>query len=206
MKFEMQKLPYDYAALEPHISEQTLRFHYDKHHAGYMKKLKAAIGDTPEAEHSLERLVKESSGSTFNLAAQVWNHDFYWRSLSPDGGGEPQGELATAVNDAFGSFDSLRSSLKEAAAGHFGSGWAWLVAGTDGRLQVTSTHDADNPIRYEQTPLLTIDVWEHAYYLDVKNDRGKYLDRVLDNLLNWKFAAENYTDATDGKPIQLRAV
>jgi len=206
MEFKMKKLPYDYDALEPHISARTLKFHYDKHHAGYMKKLEAAIGDTPQAEHSLERIVVESSGGVFNLAAQVLNLDFYWSSLSPDGGGEPTGELATAIDDAFGSLDNLRGLLKEAASGHFGSGWAWLVASESGELQVTSTHDADNPLRYKQTPLLTIDVWEHAYYLDVQNDRGEYLDRVLHKLLNWQFAADNFAAVREGRPEQLRAV
>lgn len=191
MKFEMKPLPYDYDALEPHIGARTLEFHYDKHHSGYMKKLKAAVADTPLADRSLEAIILESDGGVFNSAAQVWNHDFYWRSLSPDGGGTPGDDLHKALKEQFGDFDTFRNKLKSAAVGEFGSGWAWLVVDTDGKLAVTSTHDADNPLTSSQTPLLTIDVWEHAYYLDVQNDRGEYVDRVLDDLLNWDFAERN---------------
>lgn len=204
MKFEMKPLPYAYDALEPHISEQTLKFHYDKHHSGYMKKLKAAIEGTADADRSLEDLVAKADGGVFNNAAQIWNHDFYWQSLSPDGGGEPEGELLEAVNKHFGDVATLRERLKEAAAGHFGSGWAWLVADKQGALKVISTHDAGNPLRDGMTPLLTIDVWEHAYYLDTQNDRGAYLDRVLDKLINWSFAADNLKAMEAGKsPLRL---
>ena len=180
MKFEMKPLPYDYAALEPHISARTLRFHYDKHHSGYLSKL----------------LVTGSSGAVFNAAAQVWNHDFYWQSLKADGGGEPDGALLQRIVDTFGSFADFRERLKNAATGHFGSGWAWLVLAADDELKVISTHDADNPLCSGMTPLLTIDVWEHAYYLDTQNDRGAYVDAVLDNLLNWEFAGQNFSAAT----------
>lgn len=191
MKFEMTPLPYDYDALEPHIGARTLEFHYDKHHKGYMKKLEAGVKDSPLADKSLEQIVLESEGGVFNSAAQVWNHDFYWRSMSPDGGGKPGDYLGKALKEQFGDVKSFRDQLKKAAVGEFGSGWAWLVATSDGKLAVTSTHDADNPLTSNQTPLLTIDVWEHAYYLDVQNDRGEYVDRVLDELLNWEFAEQN---------------
>lgn len=193
MKFEMKPLPYDYDALEPHISARTLQFHYDKHHTGYLAKLKKAIKDSPLADKSLEDIMLESDGGVFNSAAQVWNHDFYWRSLSPNGGGRPGTALAKAINTSFGDFDTFRDKLKAAAVGEFGSGWAWLVATADGKVDVTSTHDADNPLTSGQTPLLTIDVWEHAYYLDVQNDRGAYVDRVLDELLDWQFAEGNFS-------------
>ena len=197
MKFEMKPLPYDYDALEPHIGARTLEFHYDKHHTGYLKKLKAGIEDTPLADKSLEQIILESDGGVFNSAAQVWNHDFYWRSLSPDGGGKPSDYIGAALQEQFGDLKSFREKLKSAAVGEFGSGWAWLVAEPDGTLAVTSTHDADNPLTANQSPLLTIDVWEHAYYLDVQNDRGEYVDRVLDELLNWDFAEQNLRAVRD---------
>lgn len=197
MKFEMKPLPYDYSALEPHISARTLEFHYDKHHKGYMKKLKAAIEGTPREDQTLEKIILDSEGSVFNSAAQVWNHDFYWESLSPDGGGKPGELLADAIKDQFGDFDSFQDRLKTASTGQFGSGWAWLVVGLDGKLQITSTSDAGNPMQSRLTPLLTIDVWEHAYYLDYQNERGTYIDRVLDHLINWQFAEENFKAVGD---------
>lgn len=205
MKFEMKPLPYDYNALEPHISERTLKFHYDKHHAGYMKKLKGHIEGTPQASESLEQLIEKADGGVFNTAAQVWNHDFYWSSLSPDGGGKPGSGLAKALDEHFGGTDKFLAEMKKAATGHFGSGWAWLVGTEDGKLAVTSTHDADNPIRHGQVPLLTIDVWEHAYYLDTQNDRGEYVDRVLDKLINWQFAEDNYNAFMGGSADARRA-
>jgi superoxide dismutase, Fe-Mn family len=196
MKFEMKPLPYDYAALEPYISARTLRFHYDKHHKGYMSKLKAQIQGTPAEDQSLDSLVTGSSGGVFNAAAQVWNHDFYWQCLKAGGGGEPSGAIRTSIIETFGSFAILRERLKDAATGHFGSGWAWLTLAPGNELKVISTHDADNPLCSGMTPLLTIDVWEHAYYLDTQNDRGAYVDSVLDHLLNWEFAGQNFKAAT----------
>ncbi|ANO50258.1 superoxide dismutase [Woeseia oceani] len=195
MKFEMKPLPYAYDALQPHISEQTVKFHYDKHHTGYMTKLQGQLAGTPDEQKSLQEIVETSSGGVFNLAAQIWNHDFYWQSLTPNGGGAPGGELAEMIAAEFGDFATMRGKLKDEALGHFGSGWAWLVLGKDNKLQICSTHDADNPLRAGATPLLTVDVWEHAYYLDTQNDRGGYLDRVLDNLLNWQFAEDNLSAA-----------
>ncbi len=197
MKFEIPPLPYAKDALEPHISARTLEFHYEKHHKGYLDKLRKAIEDKPEAEKSLEEIIRTSEGSTFNFAAQVWNHSFYWKSLRPGGGGAPtDGELARAVESSFGSYDDFAKRLAEAAKGEFGSGWAWLVMDGQGRLRVTSSSDAENPIQSgRQVPLLTVDVWEHAYYLDYQNERGKYVQGVIDHLLNWDFALENWKKA-----------
>ncbi|MGB5354386.1 MAG: superoxide dismutase [Woeseia sp.] len=205
MNFEMKPLPYDYDALEPHISARTLKFHYDKHHSGYMNKLKTAIQDTPLADLTLEEIILKSDGGVFNSAAQVWNHDFYWRSMMPNGGSTPDSAIKGAIEANFGDVESFLKRMKDAATGQFGSGWAWLVADTDGKLQVTSTSDAHNPMSQGLTPLLTIDVWEHAYYLDVQNDRGAYVDKVLAELINWDFAAANLKAAAGQKPV-LKAV
>jgi Fe-Mn family superoxide dismutase len=192
MRFELAPLPYDKRALEPVISARTLDLHYEKHHRGYLDKLEKAIEGTPLAKGSLEGILREVTGSDFDLAAQVWNHAFYWHSMTPDGPGEPTGDLATAIDRDFSSVDALRHCLAEAATGHFGSGWAWLAASPDGRLRVLATHDADNPVRSDLTPLLTIDVWEHAYYLDHQNRRERYVAGVVDRLLDWRFAEKNY--------------
>ncbi len=192
MKFELPDLPYDYAALEPHISARTLKIHHQKHHAGYVKKLEKLIGDTKRADLPLEEIICTSSGKEFNLAAQVWNHTFYWHSMAPGGGAQPTGALKSAIETAFGSVDELRKELAEAAIDEFGSGWAWLIATKDGKLAVTHSTDAENPLPTSNTPLLTVDVWEHAYYLDYQNEREKYVDALLDNLLNWRFATENF--------------
>lgn len=195
MKLELEPLPYATDALAPHISAETLDLHYGKHHRGYMKKLRTAIEDTPDADRSLEELIRTSDGDLFNNAAQVWNHAFYWKSMHPDGGGEPEGELQRALGETFGSFDAFRKAFAEAANGEFGSGWAWLVADDDGKLSVRSSSDAENPLQRGLTPLLTIDVWEHAYYVDYRNERARYVDAYLDHLVNWEFAAKNFADA-----------
>lgn len=192
MRFELPELPYDYSALEPHISARTLKIHHQKHHGGYVKKLEKLIGDTKRAGLPLEEIICTSSGKEFNLAAQVWNHTFYWHSMAPGGGTEPGGALKSAIEAAFGSVDQLRVELAEAAVDEFGSGWAWLIATKDGKLAVTHSTDAENPLPTSSTPLLTIDVWEHAYYLDYQNEREKYVDALLDNLVNWRFATENF--------------
>lgn len=192
---ELAPLPYAKNALAPHIGEQTVELHYEKHHRGYLNKLKKAVADKPEAQQGLLDVIRTQEGKVFNLAAQVFNHDFYWRSLDPDGGGQPSGDLASRIDRDFGSFDEFASRFLEVAKGHFGSGWAWLVAANDGRLRIVDTHDADNPLTRSQTPLLTVDVWEHAYYLDRQNDRGRYLQEVLEHLLDWDFAARNLKEA-----------
>ena len=183
-------LPYPEGALAPHISADTVALHYGKHHAGYVANVNRLVAGTPRATATLEDLIVTTSGGLFNNAAQVWNHTFYWRSMHPAGGGEPNGALRAAIEDGFGSVDGFRKQFTDAACGHFGSGWVWLVAG--GRhLEVMSTANADLPQRHDRTPLLTIDVWEHAYYLDYRNARPAYVQRWMENLLNWEFAATN---------------
>lgn len=190
MAFKLPDLPYDLSALEPHISARTLDFHYNKHHRAYVDKTNKAVEGSADANKSLEDLIRKASGALFNNAAQAWNHTFYWHSLSPDGGGHPEGDLQERVKREFGSVADLKAELAEVAKGQFGSGWAWLVEDKD-KLKVLSTSDAGNPLRDGMHPLLAIDVWEHAYYLDYQNARPKYVEAVLDHLLNWRFAAAN---------------
>jgi Fe-Mn family superoxide dismutase len=192
MKFEIPELPYPMNALEPYISRLTLETHYEKHHKGYLKKLRKELEGKPEAERSLEDLIRSSEGKVFNFAAQVWNHTFYWRSMRPDGGGTPRGALLQRIEQDFESVDALQQALADAATGEFGSGWAWLVVDGRGRLRVHSSSDAENPLGTGQTPLLTIDVWEHAYYLDYRNERERHVQAVIDHLLDWDFAGENF--------------
>ena len=192
MTIQLPNLPYDKDALAPHIGAETVETHYDKHHRGYVDKLNQAIKSTEHAEKSLDKIVRSSKGKVFNFAAQTWNHNFYWKSMTSEGGGEPEGELKEAVESSFGSVEKCRTELAEAAKGHFGSGWAWLAVNSDGRLKVVDTHDADNPLTSNHTPLLTIDVWEHAFYLDYKNDKDAYVEAVLDHLVDWRFAAQNF--------------
>ncbi len=191
MKFELDPLPYAKTALAPHLTEETLTFHYEKHHQAYMNNLKKLLEGKPEAEKSLEEIVKTSTGGVFNNAAQVWNHDFYWKSMKPAGGGEPTGALADAIKKDFGSYADFRTQFATAAVGQFGSGWAWLVKDGD-QLKITTTGNAETPVTRGQTPLFTADVWEHAYYIDYRNLRAKYLDTFLDKLINWDFAAANF--------------
>lgn len=195
MKFEVPSLPYAKDALAPHISARTLNIHYEKHHKGYMKKLDAALAsDDKRRAASLEELVRTSEGKVFNCAAQVWNHSFYWNSLSPEPK-SPSSELMSAIEKSFGSFEALKGELKSVAAGEFGSGWGWLVRiNSTGELAVTSTTDAENPLPDNITPLLTLDVWEHAYYLDYQNERGRYLDALIEHLLDWEFASANFAE------------
>ncbi len=188
-------LPWDQDALEPHISARTIEFHYEKHHRGYLDKLRAALEGKPAPELDLEQLVRNSEGAVFELAAQVWNHDFYWQSLTPDGGGRPEGQLLARVERDFDSVEDAKRRLIETASGHFGSGWAWLAAGQDGHLHVFSTHDAENPLGGGMVPLLAIDVWEHAYYLDYQNERERHVAAVVDHLLDWDFAGRNWLRA-----------
>lgn len=191
MAFELPALPYAKDALAPTISEETLEFHYGKHHNTYVQKLNGLIEGTEFADASLEDIIKKSSGGVFNNAAQVWNHTFYWNSMSPNGGGEPTGELADAINAEFGSFDEFKTKFSEAAAGNFGSGWTWLVKNSSGKLEIVNTSNAGCPITDGHTPLITVDVWEHAYYIDYRNARPKYLEGFF-KLANWEFAAKNF--------------
>ena len=192
MAFELPALPYAQDALAPHISAETMSYHYGKHHAGYVKKLNAAVEkDSSLQGKSLEEIIKTTKGGVFNNAAQVWNHTFYWKSMSPNGGGAPTGAIASKIDSAFGSFEDFKSKFESAATGQFGSGWAWLVQNADGELEITSTGNAGTPLTQSgHTPLLTCDVWEHAYYIDYRNGRGDYVDAWW-NLVNWDFANSN---------------
>ncbi|QPG04850.1 superoxide dismutase [Fe] [Salinimonas marina] len=192
MAFELPALPYEKNALEPHISAETLEYHYGKHHATYVSKLNGLVEGTEKESQSLEEIIKSADGGLFNNAAQVWNHTFYWHCLSPNGGGEPTGELADAIKSKWGSFDDFKAAFNDKATGNFGSGWTWLVKKSDGSLDIVNTDDADTPVAgNEYTPIITCDVWEHAYYIDYRNARPKYLENFW-AVLNWEFAAENF--------------
>jgi Fe-Mn family superoxide dismutase len=195
MSVEFPDLPYAIDALEPHVSARTLEFHHGKHHKAYVDKLNAAIGGTAYDNQSLEQIIlgahDASDGGIFNNAAQAWNHTFLWHSMSPNGGGEPAGPLAGEIGNAYGDAAGFRAEFKNAALGQFGSGWAWLVRTADG-LDIVSTGNAHSPLVDGATPLLTLDVWEHAYYLDYQNRRDAYVDTFLDKLINWEFAARNF--------------
>ncbi|MQR01802.1 superoxide dismutase [Glaciimonas soli] len=191
MAYTLPALPYALDALAPHISKETLEYHYGKHHQTYVTNLNNLVADMGSDEASLEKIVKTSSGGIFNNAAQIWNHTFYWKSLSPQGGGAPTGALADAINAKWGSFDEFKAELNKVAAGTFGSGWAWLVKNADGSLALVSTSNAATPLTTDAKPLLTVDVWEHAYYIDYRNSRPNYLAAFW-NLVNWDFAAENF--------------
>lgn len=192
MAFELPALPYAQDALEPHISAETLSYHYGKHHQTYVTKLNGLVEGTELAEKSLEEIVKTSEGGIFNNAAQVWNHTFYWNCLSPNGGGEPTGALAEAINASFGSFEAFQAELNDKAVNNFGSSWTWLVKNADGSLAIVNTSNAATPLTDEGvTPILTVDLWEHAYYIDYRNVRPDYLKGFW-ALVNWEFAAANF--------------
>ena len=190
MAFELPPLPYADDALMPHISAETLAYHYGKHHRAYVNNLNKLTEGTEWADASLEDIIRRADGAIFNNGAQVWNHSFYWSCMSPSGGGEPTGEVATRINSSFGSFAEFRERFTAEAAGRFGSGWAWLVNAPSGQLSIVSTSNAGNPLRDGEKPLLTCDVWEHAYYIDYRNARPEYLEHFWD-LVNWEFVAEN---------------
>jgi Fe-Mn family superoxide dismutase len=192
MAFELPPLPYGEDALAPHISAQTLQFHHGKHHATYVTNLNGFVeNDASLQGKSLEEIILTSDGGVFNNAAQVWNHTFFWHSMRPGGGGAPSGALAAAIDAAFGSLDGFRTAFADAAKTQFGSGWAWLVAGENG-LEVMKTANADLPMKHGRKALLTIDVWEHAYYLDYQNRRPDFITTFLDHLVDWDFAAANF--------------
>lgn len=190
MSFELPTLPYAQNALEPHISAETLEYHYGKHHNTYVINLNNLIKDSEFADKTLEEIVKTSSGGLFNNAAQVWNHTFYWHCLSPNGGGEPTGKVADAINQSFGSFAEFKAQFTDAAVKNFGAGWTWLVKKADGTLAIVSTSNAATPLTTTDKPLLTVDVWEHAYYIDYRNARPKYLENFW-ALVNWTFVEKN---------------
>jgi Fe-Mn family superoxide dismutase len=194
MSFELPALPYEMDALAPHISKETLEYHYGKHHQAYVNNLNKLVPGTEYEGKSLEEIIKSADGGIFNNAAQVWNHTFYWNCLSPNGGGEPADELAAAMDSAFDSFDAFQEKFTTTAMTTFGSGWAWLVKDKHGKLDIVSTSNAGNPLTDGHTPLMTCDVWEHAYYIDTRNDRGAYLKNFWE-LVNWDHIMENYKNA-----------
>ncbi len=191
MSFELPPLPYEKNALEPHISSETLDFHYGKHHQTYVTKLNGLVPGSEFEGKSLEDIIKASSGGVFNNAAQIWNHTFYWNSLSPNGGGAASGALGDAINAKWGSHEKFVEEFSTQAANNFGSGWTWLVKTASGDLEIVNTSNAGCPLTDGHTPLLTCDVWEHAYYIDYRNARPKYLEAFW-ALVNWDFAASNY--------------
>ena len=199
MAYTQPELPYAENALDPHISANTIGFHYGKHHATYIKKYNDMVAGTPHDDQSIEDVIVATANDPektglFNNGAQAWNHSFYWNSLSPNGGGRPSGQIAGKIETDFGSYDSLKSELANAAATQFGSGWAWLVL-DNGQLKVVKTANAQTPLTNAMYPILTIDVWEHAYYLDYQNRRPDYVAAVIDELLNWEFASQNFLNA-----------
>lgn len=197
-------LPYSKEALEPHISAETLEFHHDKHHAAYVNKLNELLPGSGLEGKELDEIIKasakdDSKTAIFNQAAQVWNHTFYWNSMTPNGGGEPTGELKDKINEAFGSYAKFREEFKNAAVSQFGSGWAWLVADSEGgKLSIMKTSNADTPMVHGKVAVLTCDVWEHAYYIDYRNRRPDYVDTFLDNLVNWEYANAKYHERSAG--------
>ncbi|MCG6970779.1 MAG: superoxide dismutase [Fe] [Gammaproteobacteria bacterium] len=190
MAHELPPLPYANDALQPHISAETIEFHYGKHHQTYVNNLNNLVKGGEFENASLEDIIKKSSGGMFNNAAQVWNHTFYWNCLSPNGGGEPTGAVADAINKAFGSFADFKEKFSTSAATNFGSGWTWLVQNSDGSVEIFNTSNAGTPMTEGKKALLTVDVWEHAYYIDYRNARPKYLEAFW-NLVNWDFVAKN---------------
>jgi Fe-Mn family superoxide dismutase len=194
MAFTLPDLPYAKGALAPYLSEETLEYHHGKHHNAYVTNLNGLVEGTNLAGKSLEEIILASDGGVFNNAAQVWNHTFYWKCMKPGGGGAPTGDLAKAIDGAFGSYEAFAKEFTQAAVTQFGSGWAWLVV-EDGALKIAKTGNADLPLKHGQTALLTVDVWEHAYYIDYRNLRPKYVETFLSSLVDWDFVAANYAAA-----------
>lgn len=192
MAYELPELPYAQDALAPVISQETIEYHYGKHHQTYVTNLNNLVPGTEFEGKSLQEIITSApAGGVFNNAAQIWNHSFYWNCLSPNGGGEPTAALADAINAAFGSFDEFKDKFSTSAATNFGSGWTWLVKKTDGSVDIVNTSNAGCPLTDDVTPLLTVDVWEHAYYVDYRNARPKYLQAIWD-IINWDFVASNF--------------
>lgn len=192
MAYELPELPYAQNALEPHISAETLDYHHGKHHAAYVANLNKLVAGTEHEGKPLEDIITSSDGGIFNNAAQIWNHSFYWNCLSPNGGGAPSGDLGKAIDDTFGSFEAFQEKFTASAIGNFGSGWTWLVKNSDGSIEIVNTSNAGSPLTNGQVPLVTCDVWEHAYYIDYRNARPAYLGAFW-NLVNWEFANKNFT-------------
>ncbi len=193
MAHTLPDLPYAKNALAPHISEETLEFHYGKHHNAYVTNLNKLIDGTEFADAALEDIIKKSSGGVYNNSAQIWNHTFFWNSMKPNGGGAPTGALANAINAKWGSFDDFKAAFQASAVGNFGSGWTWLVKKADGSVDIVNMGAAGTPLTTGDTALLCIDVWEHAYYIDYRNARPKFVETFLTSLANWDFAGANFT-------------
>jgi len=193
MEHKLPPLPYAMDALAPHISKETLEFHYGKHHQAYVTNLNNLIKGTEFEKASLEEIVKKASGGMFNNAAQVWNHTFFWSSMKPGGGGKASGTLAAAIDKKWSSFDAFKEAFAKSATGNFGSGWTWLVKKSDGGVDIVNTSNAGTPVTGADKPLLTIDVWEHAYYIDYRNARPKFVETFLASLANWDFAGKNFS-------------
>jgi Fe-Mn family superoxide dismutase len=200
MPFQQPPLPYPMDALVPYLSEEQIRFHYGKHHAAYFKNLNALVEGKPEEQMTLREVVIRSTGPVFNNAAQAWNHTFYWNCMAPKGGGEPAGELAQAIRRDFGSFEEFKKAFSDAAVKLFGSGWAWLATDKEGKLAIMALSNADTPLKHDKEPVLTIDVWEHAYYIDYRNERARFVEGFW-NYVHWPFAAKRYS--LRGQPDQL---
>lgn len=194
MAFELPPLPYAQDALQPHMSKETLEYHYGKHHKTYVDNLNKLVPGTEFEGKDLETIIKKSTGGIFNNAAQIWNHTFFWHCLAPKAGGKPSGPLAEAINADFGSFEAFKEKFSDASVKQFGSGWGWLVKNKAGKLEITSTSNAGNPMTDGNTPLMTCDVWEHAYYIDYRNKRPDFLAAFW-NLVNWDFISKNYANA-----------
>ncbi len=194
MAFNQEELPYDLKALAPFVSEEQMHYHYNKHHAAYFKKLNALVEGKPESEQDLEAVVKSSSGGVFNNAAQAWNHTFFWNCMSPSGGGKPSGDLLAAIEKDFGSLDDFMKKFSDAAATLFGSGWAWLASDGQGKLEIMALSNADTPLKHGKTPILTLDVWEHAYYIDYRNERPRFIEQFRD-VIHWDFVDQCYKGA-----------
>jgi Fe-Mn family superoxide dismutase len=191
MQHELPPLPYAMDALAPHISKETFEFHYGKHHQAYVTNLNNLIKGTEFENASLEDIIKKSSGGIFNNSAQVWNHTFFWHSMKPGGGGQPTGKVGDAINKKWGSYDAFKEAFSKSAVGNFGSGWTWLVKKPDGSVDIANTSNAGTPLTTADKALITIDVWEHAYYIDYRNARPKFVETYLTSLVNWEFANKN---------------
>lgn len=190
MTFKLPELPYAKNALTPHMSEETLEFHYGKHHNAYVNNLNNLIKETKFDKMSLEEIILSSEGPMFNNAAQIWNHTFFWNSLSAQGGGNPSGKVLELINHSWGSFDKFKEEFTKSAIANFGSGWTWLLVGKTGKLEILNTSNAQTPITQELKPILTLDIWEHAYYIDYRNERPKFINAFW-SLVNWEFANKN---------------
>lgn len=191
MAFNQPELPYDLKALAPFVSEEQMDYHYNKHHASYFKKLNGLVEGKPEAEQSLDEIVKSSSGGVFNNAAQAWNHTFFWDCMSTSGGGAPTGDLKAALEKDFGSLEAFKEKFSNASATLFGSGWAWLAKDASGKLEIMPLSNADTPLKHDKTPILTLDVWEHAYYIDYRNRRPDFIEGFWD-VINWEFVSKSF--------------